>query len=87
MTEKVEAPIGLSDAVGNFIYGSTGHRGVIALAEQARTNDDMTTWWHENPMVTHFDALLDAANALSAAADHFVAEVEAYDAKHGKRGV
>ena len=37
-------------------------------------------------MHPHFDALLDGAKALLKAADHLVAEVEAYDAKHGKGG-
>ena len=86
MTEKVEAPIGLSDAVNNFTCCSISPRGVIALAQQARYNDDESEWWYENPMHPHFDALLDGAKALLKAADHLVAEVEAYDAKHGKGG-
>lgn len=86
MTEKVEAPIGLSDAVGGFTYGSTADRGVIALAEQARNAEDEQGWWNENPMTPHFDGLLAAAKALLAAADHLVADVEAYDAKHRKGG-
>lgn len=86
MTEKVEAPIGLSDAVGNFIYGTTEYRGVIALADEARHADDNQEWWNKNPMHPHFDALLGGAKALLAAADYLVAEVEAYDAKHRKGG-
>ena len=86
MTEKVEAPIGLSDAVNNLTCCSISPRGVIALAQQARYNDDESEWWYENPMLPHFEALLDGAKALLAAADHLAAEVEAYDAKHGKGG-
>ncbi len=82
MNQPVEAPIGLSDATNNFRYGTTAHRGVIALAEQARHAEDEQEWWNENPMHAHFDALLAGAKALLVARDHFV--VEAYDAKHGK---
>ncbi len=86
MTEKVQAPVGLSDAVSNFRYGTTEYRGVIALAEQARRSEDDQEWWNDNPMHAHFDALLAGAKALLAAADYLVAEVEAYDTKHGKEG-
>lgn len=87
MTEKVDAPIGLSDAVGGFTYGSLADRGVIALAEQARhAEDEQEEFWNENPMTPHFDGLLAAAKRILAAADYLVAEVEAYDAKYRRQG-
>ena len=79
MTETIDAPVALSDAIGDYVTATRAAAGTFQLAGVAAGSDE---WYTRAASLETLEALLESGKELREAGKFLCDQVNAYAVKH-----